>query len=306
MKTRFLTGIILALILVPILVFNQLFPLFEVLGVIFVILAAIEMLNMFSKKKPIGLLVRVATIFFTLMIYYSAISIADSERNLMFDMIFRASNRAFAAVIMGCLLTLFTLMVFKQDFEGSDVGHSLTTMNYVGLGIASLMVLRLEGLEFIIFALLIPIATDVFAYLFGVKFGRHKMAPNISPKKSWEGAIAGTFFAIVLGTIFAYFYGSIFEDGFRTIFGNPEKFGEFGELARILQLVIIVFVTFAASVIGQIGDLVASKLKRTYDIKDFGTIFPGHGGVLDRFDSVIFVSLFLVIVFTFIRYMLII
>jgi phosphatidate cytidylyltransferase len=127
------------------------------------------------------------------------------------------------------------------------------------------------------------------------------MSPKISPKKSWEGAIAGTLIATVLASCFALFYGYLFEPGtFLNGTGQLtllENITSLGSAPLYIQALVIVPITMIASILGQIGDLVASRLKRTYDIKDFGKVFPGHGGVLDRFDSAIFVSLFLVAVF---------
>jgi phosphatidate cytidylyltransferase len=141
----------------------------------------------------------------------------------------------------------------------------------------------------------------MFAYFFGIRFGKHKMSPKISPKKSWEGAIAGTVIATVLASCFALFYGYLFEPGsFLNGTGQLtllENITSLGSAPLYIQALVIVPITMIASILGQIGDLVASRLKRTYDIKDFGKVFPGHGGVLDRFDSAIFVSLFLVAVF---------
>ncbi len=142
----------------------------------------------------------------------------------------------------------------------------------------------------------------MFAYFFGVKFGKHKMAPNISPKKSYEGAIAGTIIATIVASCFALFYsifkGNLNPEGFLTIFSQTSAIGN---LSRGKQALVIIPLTFVGSIVGQFGDLVASKFKRTYNLKDFGTIFPGHGGVMDRFDSAIFTSMYLVLILTIIQ-----
>jgi phosphatidate cytidylyltransferase len=147
--------------------------------------------------------------------------------------------------------------------------------------------------------------TDIFAYLFGSKFGKHKMIPYISPNKSWEGAIAGTVVATIIGSAYALFYGKVFiagtslgdffnAEGYITLL---ENFSAVGDQPIWVQALIIVPMTLLGSIFAQIGDLVASRLKRTYGIKDFGNILPGHGGVLDRFDSTLFVAIFLTSVF---------
>ncbi|HLT00223.1 MAG TPA: phosphatidate cytidylyltransferase, partial [Acholeplasma sp.] len=202
-------------------------------------------------------------------------------------------------------LTLLSLMVFVDDFSGSDIGKALTVIYYVGLGGASIMLLRYLGVRFIVYVFLVSAVTDIFAYFFGMAFGKHKMAPRISPKKSWEGAIAGTIIGTVVASAFAIFYGVIFtKEGFLGHILNPsdfqtifDNFSSLGQQPLYIQTLIIIPITFLGTIAAQIGDLVASKFKRTYQIKDFGNIIPGHGGVLDRFDSIIFIGLLFLSIF---------
>ncbi len=109
---------------------------------------------------------------------------------------------------------------------------------------------------------------DTCAYCFGMLFGKHKMAPVLSPKKSVEGAIGGVAGSMILTALFAW--------------GLHERMGADIRLIGVLSLL-----AGAGALISMIGDLGASAIKRCYDVKDYGHIFPGHGGVLDRFDSVI-------------------
>lgn len=114
--------------------------------------------------------------------------------------------------------------------------------------------------------------TDTFAYFFGSRFGKHKLAPKISPKKSVEGAVAGVIGTTVV-TVITYFI--------------CDKF--FFHIDTINLLTVIVAVAVMC-VLGMLGDLSASVIKRNYGEKDFGTLFPGHGGVLDRIDSFLFTA----------------
>ena len=132
------------------------------------------------------------------------------------------------------------------------------------------MKLGYTNLLWIVF--LISWGTDTFAYLFGIIFGKHKLCPSISPKKTIEGALGGIFGSLILLNLFNYF-----------VLKNN-----------------IVFVTLSGiilSIVAQIGDLFASKIKREMGIKDFSNIIKGHGGFLDRFDSIIFVTPLVYIVF---------
>jgi phosphatidate cytidylyltransferase len=121
-------------------------------------------------------------------------------------------------------------------------------------------------------------ANDTFAYLVGSAIGKHRLFERISPKKSWEGAIGGLFFTFVLAFILSQFYSFL-------------SVPQWLELAAI----IVVF--------GNFGDLAESMFKRSIDCKDSGKFFPGHGGILDRFDSVLlsapFVFIYLQIILTF-------
>ena len=194
-----------------------------------------------------------------------------------------------ATLAIACA-SIFTCQIFDKDFNADDVGHALMIVLYVALGFSSLTVLLFNGMRFIVYLVMICFGTDIFAYVFGMNFGKHKMCPTISPKKSWEGAIGGTIMGTLLGSLFAIFYeyfGHLFVTN-----GEPIKFfdGVFdmGVLNPVLGVVIVIVLSLSISIFSQIGDLIASKFKRTYEIKDFSQVFPGHGGVLDRFDSLIF------------------
>ena len=154
-----------------------------------------------------------------------------------------------------------------------------TTAIFIMLLVSSRMINKIGDVENNYIGLLLlgylavtSFSTDIFAQVFGLKFGRHRLCPDISPKKSVEGAISGTVFGTVLGSL-TLILGSYFI-GF-SLFG----------LQLIWDIVLIVIMSFFLSIISQLGDLIASRLKREYGIKDYGNIFPGHGGVMDRFDS---------------------
>ena len=122
--------------------------------------------------------------------------------------------------------------------------------------------------------------SDTCAYLTGVMVGRHKLAPVLSPKKSVEGSVGGIVGSALAGALFGYYLDAVLGTGQLTL--------------------LLAAVGGVGSVISQIGDLAASAVKRNYDIKDYGNLIPGHGGIMDRFDSVIFtapITYFLIILF---------
>jgi phosphatidate cytidylyltransferase len=138
---------------------------------------------------------------------------------------------------------------------------------YVGWLLSILVSLRLEaGRNWLYLALFTTFASDSAAYFIGKAFGRHKMAPSISPGKTWEGAVGGVCGAVILSLLFTL----------ATPLQLPLSYLQ----AIILGILISVF--------GQIGDLAESALKRSGGVKDSGNLMPGHGGLLDRMDSIVF------------------
>ncbi|TAA67488.1 phosphatidate cytidylyltransferase [Planococcus salinarum] len=168
---------------------------------------------------------------------------------------------AFIAVI---LLLIHTVVV-KNSFTFDDAAFAMLGTLYVGMGFLYLIETREAGLAYLIYALLVVWFTDSGAYFTGRKFGKRKLWPEISPNKTVEGFIGGIIYAIVAALVFDFFVDLDYP------------------------IYIIIIVTVIASVFGQMGDLVESALKRHFNVKDSGEILPGHGGILDRFDSILFV-----------------
>lgn len=145
-----------------------------------------------------------------------------------------------------------------------DLGATLSGFAYFGLLIAFLVLLLREGFGMVIGALIFTWASDVLAYIVGSLIGRHKLAPEISPSKSIEGSIAGLAGAVAIAYPWALVFGI-----------------ETGPALAIGAL---------AGIAAQAGDLLESALKRDAGVKDSGAMIPGHGGILDRFDSLLFVA----------------
>ncbi len=269
LKKRTITAIVLIAVLVPIVFFGGWFM--YALGSLLTIGAAYELEKMFKKENKFSA--------------YSYIDMALSAISyVMLTYSFMTSKFVYAlAVISLTLLIEGFLMVFTKTTDSISLGNSLITIIYPSIGFASLAYLRnvptelfRNGFFVLIYACLICVFTDMFAYFFGCKFGKHKLCERISPKKSWEGAIAGTVFAVVLSSAFAILTGA--------------SMAIFPMLSSIWSGIAVTLLSLILSIIDEIGDLFASKLKRTYGIKDYSQIFPGHGGILDRFDSYIFVG----------------
>jgi phosphatidate cytidylyltransferase len=137
----------------------------------------------------------------------------------------------------------------------------------------------------LLFALLIPIFTDTFAYLIGGIFGGKKLAPKISPKKTWSGAIGGVIVCTLLCSAVFFIFNSV--PSIATMFSNTG-----------IEIYKIVIIAFIGAILSECGDLFESYLKRSAGVKDSGNIMPGHGGMLDRLDSHFFVAPFIFIAFS--------
>lgn len=161
------------------------------------------------------------------------------------------------------IILLLILTVIKKDVTIEDVSITILGMFYIPFLLFHIS--NLDGNIYIVLIFLISFGTDTFAYISGNLFGKNKLCPKISPNKTIEGSIGGIIGSVLLATAFA-------------------KYFDLGPIWSIIILGII------GSILSQLGDLVASKIKRSTGIKDYGHIMPGHGGVLDRFDSIIFTA----------------
>jgi len=147
-----------------------------------------------------------------------------------------------------------------------------------------------DATYFVILILAYAWGGDTCAYFAGRAFGKRKLAPKVSPKKTVAGAVGGVFGSMVIGLLVTIIYVQLVG-----------RFLGF-ERVRMTYYVLVCAMGAVASVLGIIGDLFASAVKRQCGIKDFGTIFPGHGGILDRFDSVLLVAPFVTFIVTMLFY----
>lgn len=173
------------------------------------------------------------------------------------------------------VLFLFLPCLFygKESYTTHEAMYLSGSILFLGTSFSSILFIREYDIWLFWYLVLVPIVTDIIAMQIGRLFGKHKCAPLISPNKTWEGAIAGTIVSVVVSSLF---YSSFVQE---------------------IPIVLLVCITFLLSVIGQFGDLVFSKIKRENEIKDFSQIIPGHGGILDRIDSILFVVLVYVLLF---------
>lgn len=167
------------------------------------------------------------------------------------------------------LLVLFILSILDDEVLFKDISVVITLTCLIGLSLAYAIKIQEINKWMLGYVIVNCYITDVFAFFVGLKFGKHKLIERISPKKTIEGAIGGWLFGFIISFLWARFFN--FFDYSSSIF-------------LISSLIL--------PIISQIGDLIFSSIKRTYGIKDFSNLIPGHGGILDRFDSNIVSILF--------------
>lgn len=191
-----------------------------------------------------------------------------------------------------CLaLAVFT---FKAEMELKDLLATIFSLIYpmalVSLAFALSREFPCGGTFAISFAIFLPVFSDTFAYLVGSTLGKRKLCPSISPKKTVAGAIGG-----LLGSVLCAVTFFLLFDLYAVV---PVGYVTFSDSVAV-RAVVFVVLGIVGGVLAEIGDLAASRIKRSMNIKDFGNIFPGHGGVLDRLDSIMFTLVMLFTAFTF-------
>lgn len=176
--------------------------------------------------------------------------------------------------VLGFLVLIMAVYVFKfPEFKAEQVFAGFFGVFYVAVMLSCIYQTRMmkAGVYIVWLIFLCSWGSDTCAYCVGVLIGKHKMAPRLSPKKSVEGAVGGILGAVLLTMLYGYIFHRQMNLTVESIF-------------------ILAGISAAGAVIAMVGDLAASAIKRNYEIKDYGTLIPGHGGILDRFDSVIFTA----------------
>lgn len=257
MKIRVLSAIILLAIFIPLLLIGGL-P-YSILMVLIALLGLHELLKIRKTKKSFP--------FFVELCAYIIVSFMTLSNYQSKDLYFLMDYRLMSVVMFVFLAPL----VFINDNKKYNLDDALFLVGstiFIGLSFNLLILVRNFSLEYIIYLFLIATMTDTFAYITGKYIGKNPLAPIISPKKTIEGLIGGTLMGLIIPAIY-----------FSTVI-NPG-----------IDMGIIIFVTLFLSLVGQLGDLVFSSIKRYYGVKDFSNLIPGHGGILDRLDSIIFIAL---------------
>lgn len=257
MKTRVISALVAFAIFIPIFLIGG--NIFNLAVYVIAILGLKEFLDIRETRKAFPNFVKfISYVMLSLIIFGNTIN-----NNMLVSIDIR--------IISGLFLTFLIPAILYHDktlFSMNDAFYLIGGIFFLGISFSTLMMIRSISLANIIYLFLITIMTDTFAYTVGRLIGRNKLLESISPNKTWEGMIGGTVFGVFIASVF---YAVVVNS--------------------TLPLYVVILMTLFLSILGQLGDLVFSAIKRYFGKKDFSNIMPGHGGILDRLDSIIFVML---------------
>lgn len=253
-KTRLLSGIVLVAVALALIITGE-----NVLlaGLTIISLIGIfELYRVFHIEKTLAGMVG----YIAVLVYYA---------NLLWDFI-----PDMMIFVLGVLVVFMAVYVFSfPKYKADQIFAGFLGVFYVAVMLSCVYLTRElpVGIYIVWLIFLCSWGCDTCAYCVGVLIGKHKMAPKLSPKKSVEGAIGGVLGAALLTVIYGYIFQNQMNLSTEYIF-------------------VLAGISAVGALISMVGDLAASAIKRNYDIKDYGKLIPGHGGILDRFDSVIFTA----------------
>lgn len=253
-KVRLMSGIVLVLLAIGVLYAGG-----YVTGVAVLLLSVggvLELLRIYKlHNKPIGFIAYIATIGYYMLLFFQK----DAYRIPM--------------LIVFVLLVLAVYVICFPTYTDKDAAAVILSFFYVSFLLSYVYELRelSYGGALVVMIFVCSWVNDTCAYCVGVKLGKHKMTPKLSPKKSVEGLIGGIAGSAIVG----FCYGIFFQKQLYELENAPIIFAVCGAIGAVIAVV---------------GDLTASAIKRNNDIKDYGRLIPGHGGILDRFDSIIFTA----------------
>ena len=258
MKTRVISAIVAAIIVIPLFLLGG--WIFNLGVVIIASLAYLEILKLKESHKNFPNIIRVLGFLALALTVLSGFNIG-----------FYSYGLSFLSISATCLLLLIPTVFIENDkYTTKDALYLVGFILLIGSFFNLLIAIRNTngGKWLLLYLVLIAVVTDTFAYVIGSLIGKHKLIPSVSPKKSVEGSVGGS----VVGTIVC-----------TIIYINL--------VSNEINMFLLIIMTFILTVVGQIGDLFFSKIKRENKIKDFSNIMPGHGGILDRLDSLSFIIL---------------
>ncbi len=263
MLKRTITAVVAIMLFIPICVYSYT-PIFPAAMAVLSVVGIYEMLGCVGVRKNYVL---------------SGISLAFGLMPLVPLAFGDDSVSVVFALCVVYLIAVYAIDVFskgKLDYTLSS--SAFMGVFYIAVSFTSIVLLRSRSSYLYLLVFIGPWVSDTFAYICGRLFGKHKLIPEVSPKKTVEGSIGGIVFAAASYVVYAVIISNYFDT------------------SSAPNYIVMAISGAVVSVVSQIGDLSASAVKRHFGIKDYGFIFPGHGGVMDRFDSVIMTAPILYII----------
>lgn len=257
MTKRIISALIILIVVIPLLLVGG--NLFNFSVYVVSIFALREFLKIKEEKKPIPSFIK--------FISYIIITFLLLTNSKLKELTFSIDYRVLAGLFISFLLPT-VLYHNREKYSINDAFYLIGGVLFLGISMSLLILIRGKSLALLIYVILIAVITDTYAYIIGSLIGKHKLLEVISPNKSLEGMIGGTVFASLFGTLFYNLF-----------------------ISQTMPIYVVVFITMFLSILGQLGDLVFSAIKRYFGKKDFSNLIAGHGGLLDRLDSIIFVLL---------------
>lgn len=254
MKARIISGIFVVLLTVSAIYFGGIY--YNIVFAIIGFMGLFEYLNVYSKKlpKPIWLLA-----FLNYILLITA------------PIIFKTYDTTDIRIIVFSIVSMMCPLIYYHDlnkYDVMDMSYLLIGIFVLGFGIISFIYIMNTTWKYVAYLLIVSTLTDTFAYLVGKNFGKHKLCITLSPNKTIEGSLGGSLVATIFGSLF-----------YVLVCNASDK------------ILMVILITLLLSLVAQLGDLFFSSIKRTFKVKDFSDILPGHGGVLDRIDSILLVML---------------
>ena len=253
LKKRIVSAIIMLLIIIPLIILG---------GIPYSL--AVGLIGCFAFKELIDLRKDKNNEYPNIMKYVGLISMlyliySNFEK---YGLLFGISYKLLCTII---LITCIPIIFYKEKYKINDAFHLLSNILFIGIGFNLFILIYNYNIKYFIMLILITILTDTFALFGGKLIGKHNFT-SISPNKTIEGCVIGSLVSTFVCTMY-----------YINVIGNSNN------------IIKVIFVILFLNIIGQLGDLFFSAIKRQYNKKDFSDLIPGHGGILDRLDSIIFV-----------------
>ncbi len=252
MKVRVVTAIVGLLVFIPILFFSN--------ALIFkIVYSLLSLISAFEMLRCVGV-VRKFLLSIPLLAFSALFPLLTAV----------PSEYSYLAVIIAMLYCMVTVVIYSGALSIQDTSVAFVSVFFISLAYACIVSIR-ESFSYVFLLVYIGAwISDTFAYLVGMNLGKTPLMPQVSPNKTVEGAIGGVAAVMLAYPVFGYIIQRITD--------------------YKVSFILLVVVGLFASLLSQIGDLIMSAIKRCYGIKDYGRIFPGHGGMLDRFDSTLIIA----------------